>query len=60
MVLSSAKLQMLDFSMNHNISFKKILKNNGPRIDPYGTPRKIFSHELKVESSLTVSVRLER
>ena len=51
---------MLDFSMNHNISFKKILKNNGPRIDPYGTPRKIFSHELKVESSLTVSVRLER
>ena len=41
------------FSTNHNMSFKKILKNNGP-------PKRIFNHELKVESSLTLYVRLER
>ena len=60
MVLSSAKLQISVFSTNHNISFKKILKSNGPRIEPCGTPRRIFNHELKVESSLTLCVRLEK
>ena len=59
-VLSSAKLKISIFSPNHNMPFKKILKSNGPRIEPCGTPRRIFNHDLKVESSLTLCVRLER
>ena len=42
------------FSTNNNISFKKILKSDEPRIEPCGTPRIIFNHEMKVESSLTL------
>ena len=54
------KLQMSVFSINHNILFKKILKNNGPRIKPCGMPKRIFNLHLKVKSSLTLCVRLER
>ena len=59
MVLSSAKLEISVFLTNYNMSFKKILKSNGPRIDTFGTLRRIFNHKLKVESSLTLNVRLE-
>ena len=33
-VLSTAKLQMLDFCIPKNISLIKILKSNGPNIEP--------------------------
>ena len=35
MVLSSAKLQMPLFSTNHNMAFKKILKNYSPGLRPW-------------------------
>ena len=34
-VLSSAKLQMLDFCIT-NTSLIKILKSNGPNVEPWG------------------------
>ena len=57
MVLLSTKLHMSVFSTNQKMSFKKILKNNEPRIEPCGIPRRILNHELKVKSSLTLCVR---
>ena len=47
MVLLSSKLQIPVFLTNHNMSFKKILKNYGLTIESCGTSRRIFNHELK-------------
>ena len=58
-VLLSAKLRISGFSTNYNMSFKKILKN-WPRLESHGKPKRIFNHELKVESSLTLCVWMER
>ena len=40
-VLSSAKLQISDFSMKKKILLMKILNNSGPNIEPCGIPRQI-------------------
>ena len=37
-VLSSAKLQISDFSMTKNKSFINILNNKGPSMEPCGIP----------------------
>ena len=37
-VLSSAKLQISDFSMKKKISLMNILNSRGPNIEPCGTP----------------------
>ena len=43
-VLSSAKLQML--AIKNKRSLINMLKRRGPRIEPCGTPRDIFSQPL--------------
>ena len=45
-VLSSAKLHMSVPSAMKNRSFKSILNNSGPRIDPWGTPRSNYIDKL--------------
>lgn len=47
--LSCIKLQISDFLLNHNRLLEKMLNNNGPWIDPGGTPKKILNHKLKEE-----------
>ena len=47
-VLSSAKLQISDFSTKKKISFMNIL-NNSPNIEPWGIPRQISDHLLYEE-----------
>ena len=54
MVLLSAKLQMSVFSINRNMSFKKILKNNGPRTDPCGTPKPWAEGRIKFNSLCSI------
>ena len=44
--LSSAKLHILEFSMNKKILFTKILKSKGPKIDPWGIP--LVTHEAPI------------
>ena len=40
-VLSSAKLQISDFSAKKKISLMNILSNSGPNIERWGIPRQI-------------------
>ena len=49
-MLSSAKLQALDFVTEKNKSFMKILKRREPTIDLCDTPVLISYHELKDKS----------
>ena len=45
-VLSSAKLQISDFSMTKNKSFINMLNNKGPSMEPCGIPCLISDHLL--------------
>ena len=36
-----------------------MLKNNGPKIDPCGTPKRILNYAMKEQSSLTFRERFE-
>ena len=45
-VLSSAKLQISDFSTKNKISLMNILNNSGLNIEPCGIPRQILDHLL--------------
>ena len=45
-VLSSAKLQIFDFSTKNKISLMNILNNSGINIEPCGIPRYISDHLL--------------
>ena len=45
-VLSSAKLQISDFSTKNKISLMNILNNRGLNIEPCGIPRQISDHLL--------------
>ena len=45
-VLSSAKLQISDFSTKKKISLINILNNSGPNIEPWGITRQISDHLL--------------
>ena len=49
MVLSSAKLQILAFSIKRKISLINMLNNNGPKIEPCGTPLTISYQSLYEE-----------
>ena len=40
-----------------NKSRKKMLNKRGPKIDPWGTPNKISSHELYAEFILVLCLR---
>ena len=51
-VLLSAKLHVLDFETKKSISFMKMLKNKGPKIDPC-VILQIMSHQLIVELSIS-------
>ncbi len=53
-VLSSAKLHKAVSDKNKNKSFIKILNNNGPKIDPCGTPKITSKNSLNVEKILTL------
>ena len=48
-ILSSAWLASSTSFIMKNKSHKKILNKRGPKIDPGGTPNKIYSHELNSE-----------
>ena len=51
-VLSSAKLQISDFSTKKKISLMNILNNSGPNIEPWGIPWQISDHLLYEEPTL--------
>ena len=51
MVLSSAKLQISDFSTKKKISLMNILNNSAPNIEPCGIPRQIPHNLLYGEST---------
>ena len=53
MVLSSAKLHILDSSMKKTRSLILMLKSSGPKIEPCGTPDVISIQLLKVEPIFT-------
>ena len=53
-VLSSAKLQISDFSTKNKISLINILNNNGPNVEPCDTPRQISDHLLYEEPTLVL------
>ena len=59
-VLSSAKLQMSDFSINIMRSLIKILNAKGLRIEPLGTPVKISIGSLMADPIFTLSSRFEK
>ena len=50
-MFSSAKLQISVFSTNIKRSFRNTLNNNGPKIDPCGTPLLMSDHTLSCEKS---------
>ena len=52
-LLSSAKLQMSDFSINTMRSLMKILNMRGPRIEPWGIPVKVSIHFLIADPIFT-------
>ena len=45
-VLSSARLQISDFSVKKKISLMNILNSSGPNIEPCGIPQQISDHLL--------------
>ena len=45
-VLSSAKLQIYDFSKKNKTSLMNILNKNAPNVEPCGIPRQISDHLL--------------
>ena len=53
-VLSSAKLQISDFSTKNEISLINISNNSGPNIRPCGIPQKITDHLLFEEPTLVL------
>ena len=53
-VLSSAKLQISDFSAKKKISFMNILNNSGPSIEPWGIPQQMLDHLLYEEPTLVL------
>ena len=53
-VLSSAKLQISDFSTKKKISLMNILNNSSPNIYPWGIPRQISDHLLYGETTLVL------
>ena len=59
-VLSFAKLQISDFSVNIMRSLIKILNMRGPRTDSWGTPVKISIHSLIADPIFTLCFRLEK
>ena len=59
-VLSSAKLQMSDFSINITSSLIKILNMRGPRTEPWGMPVKISIHSLMADPIYTLCFRFEK
>ena len=57
MVLPSAKLQMFAFSIKRNRSLINMLNNNGPKIEPCGTPLTISYQSLYEESIFVLCFR---
>ena len=53
-VLSSAKLQISNFSRKKKISLINILNNSGLNIEPWGIPRQILDHLLYEEPTLVL------
>ena len=53
-VLSSAKLQISDFSFKKKISLMNILNNNRHNIEPFGIPQQISDHLLYQEPTLVL------
>ena len=52
--LSSAKLQISDFSTKNKISLINILNNNGPNVETCGIPWEISDHLLYEEPTLVL------
>ena len=57
-LLSSAKLQMSDFSINIMRSLMKILNMRGPRIEPLGIPVKVSIHSLIADPIFTFAFNM--
>ena len=53
-VLSSAKLQISDFSLKKKISLMNILNNNAPNIESCDIPSQISDHLLYKEPTLVL------
>ena len=53
-VLSSAKLQISDFSTKKEMSLMNILNNSGSNIEPWDIPRQIKDHLLYEEPTLVL------
>ena len=49
-----------NFSVKRKISFKKMLNNRGPRMDPCGTPCLISPHELYEEFTFVLRLRFDK
>ena len=55
-VLSFAKLQISDFSVNIMRSLIKILNMRRPRTDPWGAPVKVSIHSLIADPIFTLAL----
>ena len=55
-MLSSAKLQTYDIKLMSNRTLKKMLKRRDPTMEPRGTPRIVWIHELKTGFYSLVSI----
>ena len=53
-ILSSAKLQISDFSTKKKISLMNILNNSGPNNEPWVIPQQISDHLLYEEPTLVL------
>ena len=53
-VLSSAKLQISNFSTKNKMSLINMLNNGGPSIDPWVIPRRISDYLLYKEPTLVL------
>ena len=60
MVLSSAKLQIFVFSIKRKRSLINMLNNNGPKIEPCGTPLIISYQSLYEEPIFVLCFRCDR
>ena len=60
MVLSSAKLQIFVFSIKRKRSLINMFNNNGPKIQPCGTPLTISYQSLYEEPIFVLCFRCDR